>query len=222
MPAASSASLRPISWVAIDLTLTTSRAPVACTSRGDDLVGLGRVARPVHDAAARGDLLLELLEQLGQPGQRGRLERPAGLAQLLPVGHLRDHRGPLAADRRGGAADVAAQLGVAERPAGGGGEAAPRPAGARPPPGRGRAGRPRKVVTGHPRGDAAPARHRRVVRRGQDLGEVHVRTPARSRDSPPPMCMRHDASPAVHDLGAGAHARAASCRRASPSTCRRS
>ncbi len=33
MPAASSASLSPVSWVAIDLTLTTSSAPVACTSR---------------------------------------------------------------------------------------------------------------------------------------------------------------------------------------------
>ena len=33
MPAASSASFSPISWVAIDLTLTTSEAPVACTSR---------------------------------------------------------------------------------------------------------------------------------------------------------------------------------------------
>ena len=32
IPAASSASLRPISWVAIDLTLTTSVAPVAWTS----------------------------------------------------------------------------------------------------------------------------------------------------------------------------------------------
>lgn len=29
IPAASSASLRPISWVAMDLTLTTSRSPVS-------------------------------------------------------------------------------------------------------------------------------------------------------------------------------------------------
>ncbi len=33
MPAASSASLSPISCVAIDLTFTTSVSPVACTSR---------------------------------------------------------------------------------------------------------------------------------------------------------------------------------------------
>ena len=45
-----SASFSPISWVAIDLTLTTSSAPVARTRSIDDLVGLGGVAGPVHGA----------------------------------------------------------------------------------------------------------------------------------------------------------------------------
>ena len=38
----------------------------------DDRVGLGRVARPVHDAARRDDVALELLEQLGQPRDASR------------------------------------------------------------------------------------------------------------------------------------------------------
>ena len=53
-PAAARASLSPISWVAIDLTLTTSSAPVAADDAGHDPVGLGGVAGPVDDAAARG------------------------------------------------------------------------------------------------------------------------------------------------------------------------
>ena len=53
MPACSRASLRPISWVAIDLTLTTSSAPVGPDQVGHDGVGLGRVAGPVHGAAVR-------------------------------------------------------------------------------------------------------------------------------------------------------------------------
>ena len=64
------ASLRPISWVAIDLTLTTSLA------RGldellDDAVGLVGVARPVHPAAGRGDVGLEGLHQVFVKAQQG-------------------------------------------------------------------------------------------------------------------------------------------------------
>ena len=50
-PAAPSASLSPISSVTSDLTLITSRAPWSRAIRGDDRVGLGPVARPVHGAA---------------------------------------------------------------------------------------------------------------------------------------------------------------------------
>ena len=46
MPAASSASLSPISWVAIDLTLTTSVGAGGPDQVGDDPVGLVGVARP--------------------------------------------------------------------------------------------------------------------------------------------------------------------------------
>ena len=51
-PRAASASLSPISWVAIDLTLTTSSTPWARATSGDDRAGLGGVAGPVHGRTA--------------------------------------------------------------------------------------------------------------------------------------------------------------------------
>ena len=60
MPSASSASLRPISCVAIDLTLTTSRLAGRLDEVRDDPVGLVGVGRPVHGAARRRDRLLQL------------------------------------------------------------------------------------------------------------------------------------------------------------------
>ena len=75
MPAASSASFRPISSVAIDLTLTTSVAPVA----GDDpvtiAVRLGGVARPVDDAARPRDRCLERLTSSVEMAERRVLDR---------------------------------------------------------------------------------------------------------------------------------------------------
>ncbi|MDT5303507.1 MAG: hypothetical protein QOG79_6829 [Mycobacterium sp.] len=59
---------------------------------GDDAVGLVGVARPMHHATARGDVSLELLKQLGQPGHHILLKRTAREAQLLPVGAF-THRG---------------------------------------------------------------------------------------------------------------------------------
>ena len=90
---------------------------------GDDPVGLVGVAGPVHDAAARGDRRLELLQVRGQVGHRVDLELPARLAQLLPVRELGDHGGPLGADRPGRVAEVGPQLGVGERVPGGRGKA---------------------------------------------------------------------------------------------------
>ena len=54
MPAAASASLRPISWVAIDLTLTTSVSPVAWTRSVTIRLASAASRRPVHRAARRG------------------------------------------------------------------------------------------------------------------------------------------------------------------------
>ena len=83
-----------------------------------------------------------------------------GGAQLLPVRHLGDHGGPLGPDRRGGLAEVAAQLGVGQRRAGRGRE---RLAAA-------------QVAHAARRGrHAEEGAHGRGVLRvgGEDLGQVH-------------------------------------------------
>ena len=203
-PAAASASFRPISSVVSDLTLTTSVGAGRPDQLGDDLVRLGRVPGPVDRAAARGDRLLELL-QIGVEVAIVRvLDRLAGRAQLLPVGQLADDLAALGADRLGGVAR-------------GCGAAGCRPARAAPPPGTARA--------------AAGARRRAALpaAQGQVLGLVAarisarwtVRTPARSRDRPPPMCIRQELSPAVQ-TSAPVSSTCASCRPASRSRCRRS
>ena len=64
----------------------------------DDRVRLGRVARPVDDAAGRGDVRLELDEELGQAREDVVLDRGAGEPQRLPVVALGDRPGAL---RRG-------------------------------------------------------------------------------------------------------------------------
>jgi hypothetical protein len=89
---------------------------------GDDPVGLLGVPGPVDDAAARGDPLLELLEQGGQVRHHLLLQGGAGLAQLGPVRQLPHHACALAADGVGGVVDVGAHLGVAQLGAGRGGE----------------------------------------------------------------------------------------------------
>ena len=72
MPSAASASLSPISWVAIDLTLTTSSTPWRLGDVGDDRVGLGGVAGPVHDRAAAGQRRLQLHQVRVEVAQRVR------------------------------------------------------------------------------------------------------------------------------------------------------
>ena len=109
MPSASRASLRPISWVAIDLTLTTSRLAGRLHQVGDDPVGLVGVGGPVHGAARRRDRLLQLDQIAVEMAQRVVLDLLAGLAQLGPVGQLGDGLGPLGADGVGGVAQIAAQ-----------------------------------------------------------------------------------------------------------------
>ena len=94
MPSAASASLSPISWVTIDLTLTTSSTPWALATSATIAVGLGGVARPVHRAAGRGQRRLELEQVLLEVGQGGVLDRGAGEPQLLPVRRPRRPPGP--------------------------------------------------------------------------------------------------------------------------------
>ncbi len=109
----------------------------------DDRAGLVGVAGPVHGRARRRRGRLELLQQLGQPGEHVVLDRRAGHPQRLPVGQLADDLQPLVADRVRGPAQVLPQLRV--------GQPAPR------------RGRERFA-----RDDVAPHDRRR-----QDLGVVH-------------------------------------------------
>ena len=136
---------------------------------GHDLGRLRRVARPVHDTAGARDARLELLEVVVQMPEGAALDRLAGEAQLLPVGQLGDHLPALGADRVGGDAQVLAQLEVAELAARGLGERHDRLAHA---------------------GHAAPPAASTSAR-------WSVRTREAFRESTPPMCMRHERSPAT-------------------------
>ena len=66
-----------------------------------DLVCLVSIARPVHVAAARGKVTLELFQHLGQVEEHIVLHHFAGVAQLLPVGQLTGDAGTLIANSVG-------------------------------------------------------------------------------------------------------------------------
>ena len=88
-PAASRASLSSISWVAIDLTLTTSSTPWRAGDVGDDLVGLGGVRGPsARWLRPRSATVLRLLEVAAHVASTSSLIG-APLPQLLPVGRAR-------------------------------------------------------------------------------------------------------------------------------------
>ena len=110
------------------------------------------------------DRLLELDQVLVEVREHVVLDRPAGLAQLLPVGQLRDDARALGADRLGRVAQVRPQLGVRERDA------------ARPPgklwssstrgsPRGGRCARSRRGGTARRRSAAGTSRRPRCRRR---------------------------------------------------------
>ena len=204
IPRAASASLSPISWVAIDFTLTTSSAPCACAivatmphassaSRAQCTTAPRASAAPrAAGGARRGRQQHVVLD-------RGR--RPARSASQSATSATT--RGALGADRRGRVREVAAQLAVAER---------------------------RRA---QPRGTAASRRTSPVMqadprsRPGPRPGAC-TRTPERCRESRPPMCIRHELSPATSTSAPVSRTcRALSspspprCRRSSPRTCRR-
>ena len=69
---------------------------------------------------------------------------------------------------------------------------------ARAASGNGGVPREGRLGAGSPRGSAVrPSGHASRPGRGQDLGEVHHPDRRPRRDSSPPMCMRHEVSPAV-------------------------
>ena len=168
-----------------------------------DLDDLGRAVRPGRSpatiafasAASRAQWTvppaavtarLELLEQRRQVAQDLVLDRGAGEPQRLPVGALGDGRGALGPDRRRRPAEV--RPGAARRRARRG-----------PPPGT--AACRAKVGSGRSRpggsGAVRPCRSRRPSVAARISARCMTRTGDRCRDSSPPMCIRHDVSPAV-------------------------
>ena len=124
MPAAASASLSPISSVAIDLTLTTSSAPCArampvtmafasAASRAQCTVPPAAVTDASRRSSCAGEVASSARSLIAAPASRR-------ASQSDDLGHDPRALGP---DRRRRLAQVAAQLGVAEGDAGGGGEA---------------------------------------------------------------------------------------------------
>ena len=146
--------------------------------------------------------VFELDEVVVEVAERPLLDRAAGLAEGLPVGHLVDDRPALAADRLGGLAHVAAELGVAQ----------------------GEPGRVLEADGGRGRQRLDVARHQLGIRRS---GSAHARssaasddgvvasvdarisarwtvpTPARWRCRAPPMCIRHELSAAAQNSAPG-------------------
>ena len=156
--------------------------------RRHDRVRLGRIARPVDGSAGRGDGALELLEERRQVAQDFVLDRGAGQPKRLPVGALGDDGGPLRADGRGRASQVRPKLVVGQRRPGRLGErrrAAERRLGTVR-----RRGRQRRADPPAPLTRSTPVEARISAR-------CTTRTGDRRLDSSPPMCIRHDVSPAV-------------------------
>src|SRR5215211_7894235 len=141
----------------------------------DYAVRLLSVACPVDLASGAGHGLFELQQVLVEVAHDALLEGASGLSEPFPVRHLIDGGGALAADGLGGLPEVAPELRVGETLL-------------------------RRLL------------ERRSRAPGESVGRFHcpssvllasirarctVSTPARRRLSPPPMCIRHELSPAV-------------------------
>ncbi len=162
----------------------------------DDLVGLAAVPGPVDGAAALGDLALQFLQQCGEPVHRVGLDGRSRVAQLLPVGQFAGDVEAFGADGVGGLAEVAAQLCVAQVVMGGGGELPVATQVARAVRGAGRRRGHAEKSAAH---RAASVRTCGEVRVAERIwARCRVRVPDSIRESPPPMCIRQDESPAVH------------------------
>ena len=115
MPSAASASLRPVSSVAIDLTLTTWSAPAARDQPGYDRVGLdGVLAAQCTWPPAWVTLSSSRSRYVSRWASVWSLIALAADLQLLPVAELGDGPGPLGADHPGRVGQVVAELGVGE------------------------------------------------------------------------------------------------------------
>ena len=173
MPSASSASLRPISWVTIDLTLTTSSTPWAFAI--DATIALA-------SAASLAQCTVAPLAVSDASSSSSWVPRSRSADSLTPAPASRsssqsefsfdlvDQALPLGPDRAGGVGEVVPQLGVAER-----------------------------LVRGdrelrHP-DEGAPLGAHSVAARIS--ARCTLRTPDCWRVSSPPMCVRQELSPAT-------------------------
>ena len=197
MPAAASASLRPISWVAIDLTLTTSVAPVPRTIVVTIRLASTASRAQCTEAAARGDLLLELRAGRARCASTSSLSAAPAMRSCGQSGSsatpARACHGSSWSLGRGCARRCASASGAAA--ASGNGSVTAQPA---DPRGRRSAGR----------GTPASSRRRLPGCAARTSARCTVRARRAARLSPPPMCIRQEASPAVTTL-----ARVASDRR---------
>ena len=162
MPSASRASLRPISWVAIDLTLTTSSTPWSRATRAT-------IAQASAASRAQWTVAPPAVRDASSCSRWVARSRSAASLTAAPAtrsssqsSHLGDDPGPLVADGAGGVREVVAQLGVAQRGAGGLGE------GRHPDEGAAGHALPRPGADRRTVGAALG-----VLGGGQDLGEVH-------------------------------------------------
>ena len=174
----------------------------------DDLVGLRRVPGPMHHSTAGGDRGFQLDKVIRQVRHGVDLELATRFPQPLPVRQLRHDLRALASDGRCRFAEVAPQLGVGEGSPGGDRELliAPQVANAA------------WCSRRHMRSEQSKPPNSAVLSlskgQGAFTGRVHstiafsrvaaricarctVLAPARSRDRPPPMCIRQELSPAV-------------------------
>ena len=156
---------------------------VGLRDRGDDRVGLGRVAGPVHGGTAA----VSAASSWSRCSSRSRSVRSLiaapGRAAAPPSPRPRRPRAPAC---RGWCAVACARLCRSWVSA-----SAARAA-------VGNARHPDEGVAAQCRMLAAGSSVRRAPRPG-----ASTRTPARCRDSSPPMCIRHELSPADQHLGAG-------------------
>ena len=101
------------------MTLMTSLFVVALDDVYDDAVGFIGIAGPVDFASGCGAGGFELFEVGIEIAEYLLFDLLGGVAERFPVGHFADDYGALVADGVRGAADVAAELGVAEQFLGG-------------------------------------------------------------------------------------------------------
>src|SRR6185503_11486818 len=153
----------------------------------DDAVGLGGVARPVHHRTGCGCIGLERLQMLIQVAQGAVLDRLGRQPQLLPVVEFVDDFRTLGPDDAGGVRQVAALAGVRQFGAGSDRELG-HPDKRRRHADMGMPGMAAADTSGHAGSFSVEARI---------SARCIVRTPDLSRDNSPPICARHELSPAT-------------------------